>query len=246
MRILKLLLVLVTFTCAPSTKASFVTPRSFDNVGSQLPGEGTTGFYGIYPGETRIYQYAASELAAQGLIPGDSITGVRARGAHFPNGPNSGPGSDLTWSNFTIQLAQATNSIANMGLTASGNMTNPVTVRSGPFTLPANSIPSGVQNTVFGYLMPFSTPYVYQGGDLVFYFARSEATEASGLSLDVPNSFAGDGTLYRTLLLDSNGANGSFNNIMTVLKFETQSVPEPTTTTLLLLGMLGCGWRRRR
>jgi hypothetical protein len=30
------------------------------------------------------------------------------------------------------------------------------------------------------------------------------------------------------------------------LAVNSRSVPEPTAVTLLLLGILGCGWRRRR
>jgi hypothetical protein len=207
--------------------ASFVVPRSLENVSG-----GTTGFYGIYPGETRLYQFAASELTAQGLAIGDSIVGVRARSSSFAGfGPAALPASNMTWSNFTIKLAQATNTIANMSTTPDADMTNPVTVLTGPFTLPANSMPGGSGLHDFGYLMSFTTPYVYQGGDLAFYFTHSGATGGT-TTQDAPNSFAGVGTLYRSVFSGQSGS-GIFNNVMTVLKFETVAIPEPATTVLL-------------
>jgi hypothetical protein len=240
----KLLSLIAIMGCATLARADFVTPRSVENV-AQTPGEGTTGFYGISP-EIRLYQYAASELSAQGLKPGDLITGVRGRAASFGTGAATSPTSDMTWTDFTIQLAQATNSIANMSPFASDDMTNPVTVRSGPFTLPANSMPSGTNNTTFGSLMSFSTPYVYQGGDLVFYFSRGEGLGPS-FPQDSPAMYTGAGTLYRSVLFNPGFTHGSFLNLMTALKFETTAVPEPTAgASTLLVTLASVGSRRRR
>lgn len=238
----RLILIAGFVTCASASYASFVVPRSMENV-SGGPGEGTTGFYGIGQGDSRLYQYAASELAAQGLAIGDSIVGVRARSSSFAGfGTAALPAADMTWSDFTIKLAQATNTIANMSTTADLNMTNPMTVRTGPFTLPAGSLPGGSGLHDFGYLMTFTTPYIYQGGDLTFYFTHSAATGGT-TTQDAPNSFTGIGTLYRSLFGGTVGP-GIFNNVMTVLKFETVAIPEPTTTVLLGIGAIAFISRR--
>jgi hypothetical protein len=235
----------VVVLCANSAASSFVVPRSVANVPPTSIGEGTTGFYGIFANEHRVYQYAASELAAQGLSIGDVIIGVRARSSLL-SGPSTQPASDMNWADFTIQLGQAANTIASMSTTLSANLLNPVTVRTGPFTLPANSMPSGSGHTDFGYLMTFTTPYTYQGGDLVFSFAHGSAVGGPGFGQDAPNSFTGDGSLYRSLLVDANGVTGTFNNLMTALEFDTLNVPEPSTIALALIAFAALPVRRRK
>ncbi len=49
-----------------------------------------------------------------------------------------------------------------------------------------------------------------------------------------------------TVTVPTSGGALVLNDALTFVTFNASLVPEPTTATLLLLGMLGCGWRRRR
>lgn len=58
--------------------------------------------------ETVMFQFAASELAVQGLTIGDANVGVRV---DLDGSVPAGPTNAVSWPDFTIKLAQATNSI---------------------------------------------------------------------------------------------------------------------------------------
>ena len=47
-----------------------------------------------------------------------------------------------------------------------------------------------------------------------------------------------------TVTVPTSGGALVLNDALTLVTFKATIVPEPTTATLLLLGMLGCGWRR--
>lgn len=219
--------------------AAVVSPRSLAETEGN-GGEGTTGFLGVSP-ETVLYQIAASELTVQGLAVGDSIIGVRAR---LNSGLQTGPATPTSWPDFTIKLALATNSIGTMSTTFASNMMNPVTVLTGPYTLPANSMPGGSTPNAFGTLIQFTTPYTYQGGDLAFYFSHNPAS-GPAIPQDGSNSYTGVGTLYRGLITSvPNATTGSFTPALVVLQFET--VPEPAAASLICAGAAPLSLGRRR
>jgi hypothetical protein len=185
---------------------------------------------------TELYQIAASELSAQGLMAGHAITGVRAR---LEGGEPQGPAVSMMWDDLTIKLAQATNTLSLLSATFADNMTNPVTVLSGSYTLAANSMPGGATPNAFGAPITFATPYYYQGGDLVFFFTRKPASQGSNRQ-DFADSFTGAGTLYRSVRVSQhNATSGTLGNGLYVLQLQTVAVPE--AGAWLLVGAVVAG-----
>jgi PEP-CTERM motif len=236
------LAVVITLTFVTwASSATFAVPASNATTENPLPGEGFTGFLGTDP-EISLIQIAGSELVAQGLDMGEAIIGVRGRAdARFSGGPIV-PSTPIAWSDFTLKLSQATNSISTMSTSYDANMTNPVLVRSGPYTLPTGSMPVGSSPNAFGPLIQFGTPYIYQGGDLCFYYSHSVAT-GQYFGQDGGNSYTGHGTLYRRLL--GGPTTGFLTDELTVLQFEV--VPEPSTLLLLGIGAISfLGYRQAK
>jgi hypothetical protein len=110
--------------------------------------------------------YAADQFAS--VPPGSIITGMQLR---LRNAEASGwPGADSTNSDYTITLSQSPLTPATMNNTYASNQTNPVTVRSGSYLVPAGVYPAGANSggtpEGWGPVIDFQTPYVYQGGAL--------------------------------------------------------------------------------
>jgi hypothetical protein len=110
--------------------------------------------------------YAADQFAS--VPPGSIITGMQLR---LRNAETSGwPGADSTNSDYTITLSQSPLTPATMNNTYASNQTNPVTVRSGSYFVPAGVYPAGANSggtpEGWGPVIDFQTPYVYQGGAL--------------------------------------------------------------------------------
>jgi hypothetical protein len=147
--------VAIVLALAPSAlSATFTIPASNATTENPQPGERFTGFLGT-DAETSMVQIAGSELDAQGLDVGEAIIGVRARVNGGITGFPTGPTAPITWSDFTLKLSQATNSIATMSTTFASNMTSPVVVKTGSYTLPAGSMPGagGSAPNPFGHLI---------------------------------------------------------------------------------------------
>lgn len=126
-------------------------------------------------GDEVHYQLLIAE-AAVGLLPGDEITGMAWRKDVQPPFGNVWPSPDATWSQYDVTIAQAATSVATMSDTFATNMLNPVLVRSGSLTIPAGSFSntsSGPEANTFYQAISFTTPYTYQGGDLVIDIVRS-------------------------------------------------------------------------
>ncbi|MCC5785064.1 MAG: dockerin type I repeat-containing protein [Phycisphaerales bacterium] len=142
-------------------------------------------------GFPRTYQqqFVEAELAAQGLMPGMTITGVTWRtsivGSNPPTWP---PAGGATWSDYQITLAEAANPISAMSTTFADNMLNPVLVRSGELTIPegafASPDPAAPAPNPWGHEVTFD-PYIYQGGDLVILYSHPGSDITTNVFLDV-------------------------------------------------------------
>jgi hypothetical protein len=222
---------------APTQAVTLVTGGA-----SLATSEGNTtssnGFIGSLNLTSQL-QIVASDLAAQGLQSGDTITGVRTR--LESGGIMTG---NRSISDFEITLAQAANALGSMSTTYASNMTAPVLVHDGAFTFLDSQMPEGSTPNAFGQLVSFTTPYTYQGGDLIFMFTRQAVTGGGGVFTDAHN---GDGTIVRNLNVGSfQATTGSLVSSHAVLQLEFSSVPEPSRAVLLLGGLLGMALRRRR
>lgn len=168
---------------APIPAAHALTvPTSFasteGNGGVSLPLDATAA--------TVQFIYPTSVLS--GLAPGDQITGIAFRLGAGATSPNT----DLTFSNYQIQLSQSNNAPGSLSTTFANNISSDVvTVRSGSLTLTANSFPSGATPNAFGSAINFTTPYTYTGGALLITLRHTG--NSSGLSpiIDADGTFGG-------------------------------------------------------
>ena len=146
---------------------------------------------------TYLMQYGASLLS--GINVGDQITGLTFRISSGQSNPSS-PATSFT--NWDLTLAQAANPISSLSTTFASNLTNPVLVRSGALAFAAGAFPGGAVNPTtnpFGPVINFTTPYTYQGGDLVVLISHTGGTNAVGF-LDALNIGApGYDSVFRAL-----------------------------------------------
>lgn len=157
------------------------------------------------------------------------------------------PVSTTVYSNYSIELSTSQTAIGSMSNNFSNNLGSDATiVRSGPLTIGQNAFPftSGPGPNGFYYLT-FTTPYVYQGGDLLLTL-QSTHTSGSGVDLDAMNLDS---------LVDSAVSGGStefFTAPVMAFQFQASStpgVPEPSGLALTVsagFGLWGLAIRRKR
>lgn len=234
----KLALLLITLGAIEAQAATLIlngaaaaTTEGLSNVGNQgLIGDAAT---------TAQMQIVTSTLSGQGLQVGDIITGLRTR----LNG-GSTMSVDRSISDLEITLGEAAFSIDNLSTTFASNMVNPVQVHDGAFTFFGAQMPGGSTPNAFGQLISFSTPYVYQGGDLVLMYTKPAATGGG--------SVAGDSGPFNSSLIRMvanistfQATSGSSQPNVPVFQLEFSAAPEPSRAVLLLVGLLALAARRR-
>ncbi|WP_260442118.1 PEP-CTERM sorting domain-containing protein [Microcystis aeruginosa] len=235
---------------APQTHAAtVVAPNQTSNAGL------STAL--IDGNRTYLMQYGASLLS--GINVGDQITGLTFRLSSSGTGSSVPPSSPATsFTNWDLTLAQAANPISSLSTTFASNLTNPVLVRSGALAFAAGAFPGGAVNPTtnpFGPVINFTTPYTYQGGDLVVLISHTGGTNAVGF-LDALNIGApGYDSVFRALsanLFNAAIATTSYQSF-TITQFTTSPALPPATTpepsALVGLGAvvgLGASFKRRR
>jgi hypothetical protein len=189
-------------------------------------------------------QIAASEL---GAAAGQQITGVQFRLQPSSANATPWPATDATWANYDITLAEAANPISSMSTTFASNMTNPVVVRSGPLTMTANSYPGGATAPTpndWGFFISFTTPYTYNGGDLVIHFSHDGSNLSNNRFLDsISTTGPGYGTAVRAL--SGTGYQVATGSAASFTIMQLTYIPAPSSLALLGLGGLVCARRRR-
>jgi hypothetical protein len=117
-----------------------------------------------------------------------------------------------------------------------------VSVRSGPLTVPVNSLPGGSGPNGF-FFIPFTTPYAYFGGDLLLTLRQNGLSGLALLPLDgveladltgVADSVRGGGA-------DATSGQAQFSNV-SVTALEYTPIPEPGSAFLVLAGLFLHGW----
>jgi hypothetical protein len=228
------------FACAPCSlhAASLVIGGASLATTEGSTGSNSGGFIGS-SNFTLQYQILSTDLAAQGLTVGSTITGVRAR-LH----EGTVMTGDRTINDFEITLAQAANVFGSMSTSYASNMLSPMLVRDGSITFLDAQMPEGSIPNAFGQLVSFSTPYVYTGGDLIFMYSRLAVTGGGAVTTD---SHDGGGVVVQRLVANSfHASSGTLGTTFSVLQLEFNSVPEPSRTMLLLLSGCGLLLSRRR
>lgn len=187
-------------------------------------------------------QIAASQLTA--IASGSSLNALHWR---LDQGSVSFPTANVTWADYEITLAQATNSIGSFSSNFASNMTNPVLVRSGSLSFTTGAYPNTGSPPNFGPFIAFSTPYIYQGGDLVLYLTHTGSNAAGVGSLDAVDTSDGNyGSAFvaqfSTGYQAANASATDFQAVVTEFSFTSAAVPEPTTWALIGISIAGAGY----
>ena len=152
----------------PQGHAAVVAPAAYANAEAPADFNGPLGsFSGALSAQ---FDYAASELT--GIAAGTSITSIGFRLDTTASTVNSA----LNFSEYSIQLGSSLNPIGSLSSTfASNEGADTVLARSGSLTISAGSLVGGGSPNAF-YVIQFTTPYTYQGGDLLLTLFNAEGT----------------------------------------------------------------------
>jgi hypothetical protein len=184
---------------------------------------------GNAPSYTFQWQLAASQLTS---LVGDTLTAI---GFRLPGGSSTVTGP-TTITSFDLELSPSVNSIGSLSATTASNIgAGGVTVYNSSLTL--GTLTGGSGPNPF-FLITFSTPYVYSGGDLVM-----TETILGGSTFYVDANDIGDG--YGDT--SSDGLTEFFNYPITEFQATSGTVtPEPGTLLTLGSGLLMLGTLRLR
>ena len=159
------LIALATLTPRANAQSFEVVPPTSENVAAGF--FGNTIPLGVGTGGTYQALYMPSQLV--GLPIGGQITSLQLRLYNFATAP--WPASAGTIANYRISFGGSNLTADTLSTTFADNITNPVLVRSGSFSLDAGAYPggaaSGTTPEAWGPVITFSTPYTYNGGPLV-------------------------------------------------------------------------------
>jgi len=220
--------------CATVSGATIVLPSGY----AGTPGGGQAPNW-LGAGASTLQAVISSSLLG-GMGIGTQLTGIQFRlASNFA----TGPAAATSWSDWSLTLGPSLNPAASLITTfASNEGPGSVVVRSGTLTLPANSMPGGAALNSFGFFIPFTTPYTYTGGDLLFTLTHTDGAGGSGVTVDyvftsgVENQ--GGGGYQATSASFQQGASPIFEL--------TTAIPEPSMFGALSIALTVLGLVRRR
>ncbi len=147
-------------------------------------------------GAPRAYLMQFSAAALGGLPIGAQLTELRFR--QDATATTAFPITNISWSQYEVTMARASNAVSAMSSTFTNNMRAPVLVKTGALAVAANRFPVGGTPNAFASFIVFDKPYVYQGGDLVMLFRETGGDSTNTTFLDALNtSTPGYGTDFR-------------------------------------------------
>ncbi|WP_255602013.1 PEPxxWA-CTERM sorting domain-containing protein [Polymorphobacter megasporae] len=188
--------------------------------------------------------YGASQLSS--VAVGTMITGIGFR-MYSEYESND---QDLNYTSFDIQVGTSSNTIAGLSRTFDNNLGgDTITARSGALSIAAGTFIGDQTYNPF-YTISFTTPYAYQGGDLLI-------TIRDTLADDTVGAFVPLDAVSHSATLGSVGTTGSATAIkgfanffyipVTQLTFVSTAVPEPASWLLMIVGfgLVGSALRQR-
>lgn len=218
-----LVLVLLPVHLLPATTVVLPGDRA------TVEGNGATFTGTMFGSNTLQLQIAESELLAQGLLAGYAITGLSWR---LNDTATVSPESTI--SDLEILLGQAVNTVAGMSSTFADNVVNGVLAYDDAYTFTAGGMPTGGSPNGFGPGVTFTTPYSYQGGDLILQVRRQPAS--AGFAWDASSTHVGAGTHYQAVTGSFTATSGAMTAHFPVMQL-SYAVPEPSTWMTLAAGV---------
>lgn len=131
---------------------------------------GTGGYSTILHAQARSYQVVIGPEELIGLAAGDTITGMTWRRPSWTPYADW-PAAPAMFAAFDVSFSQSVNPPGSLSTNYLDNIgPDVVVVREGPLSFDAGVFPGGAVSPMvndFGMVIPFDTPYVYTGGDLL-------------------------------------------------------------------------------
>ena len=228
---------------APAFADVTVVPGAFattDATGAQF------GVLGNLANSPTTFQFVVDASQLGGIRSGSSISAI---GFRFSGAPFLEPIGVANFSNYSIQIGQAARTTSNLSTSFASNLGSDVIIaRSGALSIPAGSFTDLAGNGPNNfYDIGFTTPYLYQGGDLAVTLRFTPNSGNPGIAVD---AFAPDSRINTVVALGNASATAGVANTLNapVTRFTFAAVPEPACWALLIGGfaMVGGGVRRRR
>jgi hypothetical protein len=177
------------------------------------------------------FQQAFSSALLTNLSVGNWIDGIAFR---VQGGETALPAQTIPI--YDISLSQSPNAPGSLSATFADNRgADFLTVRSGALIVNAGDFPGGSSPNNLGWI-PFSTPYQYQGGDLLIevdyqgFSAGRDADAAYSFSVNLAQTAFGNG--YNSTTADA----GIYAEAL-VMGFSITSTPTPEPSAFLMLGV---------
>ncbi len=206
--------------------------------------EGNANISGPFQASGITFQWimAASQFAS--VPAGTQLTAI---GFRLDGESATLPTGNLAYTNWNLQLSTSLNAVGSLSAAFASNIGGDVTsVKSGALTINANSFSGGAGPTPF-FFIGFTTPYTYNGGNLLVTL-RHDTSTGTGFANDgvTFSSIPGIGdTVLANTFAATIGTAQSFNMPVTAFQFNT-AVPEPATWLSMVGGLVLIGWRYRR
>jgi hypothetical protein len=179
------------------------------------------------------FQQVFSASLLTNLSIGELISGI---GFRVEGNETALPAQTVT--TYDVSLSQSANAPGSLSATfASNRGPDFQTVLSGPLTITPGMFPGGSSPNNFGWI-PFSTPYQYQGGDLLIEVAY----QGFSAGRDADAAYPFDGSLAETAFgtgFASTTADAGLYNEALVMGFLTSPIspaPEPSASIMIGTG----------
>ena len=173
------------------------------------------------------FQQVFSSSLLTGLNVGDYITGLAFR---VEGNETSLPAQTVT--TYDIGMGQSAFAPGSLSSTFADNRGPDFqTVRSGPLTINAGDFSGGSSPNNFGWI-PFSTPYQYEGGNLLVEISYEGFSVGRDADAAYPITAGLAQTAFGTGFGSTTADAGVFDEAM-VMGFSTISIPEPSSASLL-------------
>ncbi|HTF90893.1 MAG TPA: hypothetical protein VK843_20905 [Planctomycetota bacterium] len=147
---------------------------------------GPGGYSTLLHSQARSYQLVVGPQELGGLPIGSRITGITWRLATwivYPDWPGSG--TTVPFTNYDIFLSKSNNPPGSLSTTYTNNIgPDVVQVRGGPLQMADVFFPGGALTpnvNPWGTVITFTTPYTYQGGDLLLTIRHTGSAFTSGV-----------------------------------------------------------------